>query len=400
MENASGLGGDEIFVDLKFVFHAMRGRHSSKPIDKVCAIALPLQRRDFDSSEKVICPIYDSRMPVSTAWNQLICSIASIKISFKYVPSNHPMPNILVPDRLVTKTLTNQLLCLFPHPSRDHWFPSWDQVQQYPDVSVKENGPALAAGSMDYSLHITHGRIYRECSLRLIQRPTPEKKAIYCATVDGKDAQLVATVRGIEPQIDSERKYVLVDITPDGSLWPGVIDVGCLETNRGHEHPPIWDESVIVVCEEVDTLAQPVANTVWSAQSSSATMRYCLRRVTTLLWDCRLTESRLSGLRRWLSPRYLLSPRRRYWHRAPVRRGWLPFNPSLMHMSSVVCSAKAEPDNAKFDDEREPVILHPVKLLRCPDVFCDPVVVEDLLRQDGWHEEWDKRCPVYDVYLV
>ena len=67
MENASGLGEDEIFVDLKFVLHAMRGRHSSKPIDKVCAIALPLQRLGSSNSEKVICPIYDSRMPVSTA---------------------------------------------------------------------------------------------------------------------------------------------------------------------------------------------------------------------------------------------------------------------------------------------------------------------------------------------
>ena len=33
---------------------------------------------------------------------------------------------------------TIQLLRLFlPHPSRHHWFPSWTQVQQYPDVCMR-----------------------------------------------------------------------------------------------------------------------------------------------------------------------------------------------------------------------------------------------------------------------
>ena len=66
------------------------------------------------------------------------------------------------------------------------------------------------------------GRICRGCSLELKQPPTSEGKAAYNCSMgtDSKCVELVATVQGIELDIDSRSTYVLVDISPDHSLWP------------------------------------------------------------------------------------------------------------------------------------------------------------------------------------
>ena len=92
-------------------------------------------------------------------------------------------------------------------------------------------------------------------------------KATYCATMDGKDAWLVATVPGIEVHIDSRSKYVLVDISLDHGTQSLVkrykdrlrgIPVG---HEHIHEHLTLWPKSVIIVCEEVDTFPQQASDT-------------------------------------------------------------------------------------------------------------------------------------------
>ena len=182
---------------------------------------------------------------------------------------------------------------------------------------------------------------------------------------------------GIELQIDSKSHYVLVDISPDPSLWPlnrhevdssnihRILDC-CKETDIGHDHLPIWRKSVVLVCEEVDTLAQPKTDTVLTTEGSLTIMRYRLRRVTTLEWNCRLAAI----------PADPKSPGH-----------WLPFEPSLVHMRSVVCSATGG--------------RHSVSpLVDDPDMFCDPKAVKGLWSREGWHQEWHKQWPVYEVYLV
>ena len=347
----------------------MHKRHSSNPIDKLCAIAFPFKKCNYHYDIYMALPIYDLNTPTSVAWERLISSLASTKIKFDEFAL---LGNLGVEWELSLRTLdlpytaTAQLLCLFPHPSKHHWFPSWSQVQQYPDVSERDSDANQTASDMDYSLPITSGRIYRGCSLRLIKPPTPETKAIYCSTVDGKDAQLEATVPGIERHIDSRIKYVLVDISPDPSLWPYNFSKICWDTDEGHEHLPIWPKSVIIVCEEVDT---------FPLECPPAVMEYRLRRVTTLKWECR----------------------------QPGKPGgcWLPFEPSLEHMRSIVCSAKGS-------GFLGPLETTPYQASDDPDIdldlFCNPAAVASLLSQEGWHKDWPQgwysRWPRYEVYLV
>ena len=344
--------------ELSAVLHAMHGRHSSNSTDKVCAIAFPFKKRVFMNGY-IKLPIYDPNTSIPAYWEQLISSLASVEV-------DNPDPYVkeYAPVR-VSQSSTVQLLRLFPHPSRYHWFPSWAQVQQYPDVSVRDNDSVLAAAGLDYSLHIKSGRIYQGCSLQLTQPPAPNKKEIYCCTMDGKDALLAATVPGIELRIDLGRRYVLVDISPDHSLWVKSI-YRCMETSMGHEHLPIWPKSVILVCEEVE---QSIADTVRVTEGSSATMRYCLRRVTTLEWDCELSEKPGSG-------------------------HWLPFEPSLVHIRYIICSTYGG-YRCVWDYDLSFGSPGPD-----PNVFCDPVAVAGLMNQEGWDEELHKRWPVYSVYLI
>ena len=354
-----------ISCDLNSLLRGMRQRHSSYPIDKICAIAFPFTKCNYVNHLYMALPIYDSNTPTSVAWENLISSLASTNMEFDdvtlqiYLDDSDSEYDQLENDQLeydqseddqskclsLPYTATAQLLRLFPHPSKHYWFPSWSQVQQYPDASVRDSDPSEPANDMEYCLPIMSGRIYQGCSLQLMKPHTPKTKAIYCSTVDGKDAQLVATVPGIELHIDSRSKYVLVDISPDLSLWPENFSTRCENTDEGHEHLPIWPKSVIIVCEEVDTLA---------FECPPAVAYYNLLRVTTLEWECR-QPGKAEGC-------------------------WLPFEPSLVHMRSIVCSVKGR-EFLKSLYKESP---HNMDL----DVFCDPVVVASLLSQEGWHKDW------------
>ena len=357
----------------------MRKRHSSNPIDKICAIPFLFMKCNYTRGLVMTLPIsvYDPNIPASAMWEKHISSLASTTMEFDegmlgiYLGSH--WEGELLKGLSLPYTPTAQLLRLFPHPSKHHWFPSWTQVQQYPDVSVRDSDPSQTTSGIDYSLRIMCGRIYRGCSLQLIKPPTPETKATYCSTMDGKDAQLVATVPGIELHIDSRIKYVLVDISPDPSLWPRNLDHTCWDTDEGHEHLPIWPNSVIIVCLECP----------------SADMTYRLRRVTTLEWECR-QPGNPDGC-------------------------WLPFEPSLEHMRSIVCSAKGceflksreyeffeslykedtdSRDNEGTDSSENEGTDSSGNEYIDLDVFCDPVAVASLLSQEP------SRWPGYEVYLV
>ena len=359
MRDGEALGTQREPADLNALLISMRGRHSSNLIDKVCAIAFPFQKHGSFNIHNVTLPIYDPNTPPSVAWERLISSIASAKMEYDDLwylgnPTLYDHDVWYSENPQFHRTTTIQLLCLFPHLSTHHWFPSWAQVQQYPDVSVRDNDPVPVAEDRDYSLRIVSGRIYRGCSLELKRPPTPKRKAIYHCSMDCKLVKLVAPVPGIELNIDSRSKYVLVDINPDHSLWPYERLEDCCRGRKGHVHPPIWRDSVIIVCKEVDNLAH--AQCVQFITGSPGIQRYRLRRITTLKWGW---EDGQEGPN-------------------------LPVRPSLEHMRSVVCSAEGSMEG-----------LDSVTSL---DVFCDPAAVEGLPIKNG-KREWDK-CPLYEVYLV
>ena len=168
----SGVYLPRLPTNLHNLFLAIRDRHSSTPIDKVWAIAFPFQKLG-NVNFHVTFPIYDPSTPVSEAWGRLISSIASTKWDVQDFG--------VFQNYSTDETTTIQLLCNFPHPSKHHWFPSWTQVLQYPDVSIRDNDPTPVPRDMDCSLRIVSGRIYRDCSLELKRRHTSKGQQLTIA---------------------------------------------------------------------------------------------------------------------------------------------------------------------------------------------------------------------------
>ena len=67
-------------TNLDTLLLAMRGRHSANPIDKVCAIAFPFQKRVPSYFIKLHSPYMTLNTPISVAWERLISTITSTKM--------------------------------------------------------------------------------------------------------------------------------------------------------------------------------------------------------------------------------------------------------------------------------------------------------------------------------
>ena len=67
-------------TNLDTLLLAIRGRHSANPIDKICAIAFPFQKRAVHNFHNITFPIYDPNTPISVAWERLISTITSTKM--------------------------------------------------------------------------------------------------------------------------------------------------------------------------------------------------------------------------------------------------------------------------------------------------------------------------------
>ena len=137
---------------------------------------------------------------------------------------------------------------------------------------------------------------------------------------------------------------------------------------------PLWQESVVIVCKEVDNLAhvQPSRVTTDSPES----LRYRLCRITTLKWNPDISSG----------PDF------------DPNNCWLPFKPSLEHMRSVACRADGPTEEIPtYSIGRTKTI---VATFPCPtDVFCDPEADAGLLIQQNGRHEWGM-CSAYEVYLV
>ena len=121
-----------ISCDLDALLRGMRQRHSSNPIDKLSAIAFPFMKCNYTGCLLMTLPIYDSNTTTSVAWEKLISSLASTTMNMDdrgldlyWIDIDNDLEYIL---SSLPYTATAQLLCLFPHPSKHHWFPSWAQV--------------------------------------------------------------------------------------------------------------------------------------------------------------------------------------------------------------------------------------------------------------------------------
>ncbi|KAF8429406.1 hypothetical protein BGX38DRAFT_411724, partial [Terfezia claveryi] len=266
-------------IDVARILQTMQRRYASNPTDKVAGLAFPLRHFDID-----ILPVYRASESPSQAWDRLVPCVASMQ---RYMPCFYPC------CYETGMSVAMQLLRLFPHPSVDHWFPSWEQVMRYPDVSLA----ALQRGyetelppRTDRSLRLYNARIYRECIVHSAQLLMPAGNAgsAHCIVIKrGPDGQLQQlTMASPSGEIPSElldttyedRQYVLVDITTHHV------------TNQALSRlrVPMWKTHLILICRELSPFQLPQPTLAGfepdSARPQDTRHQFHLRRVTTLEW--------------------------------------------------------------------------------------------------------------------
>lgn len=279
--NVHNVFADHFFVDLQRLIIALKDRYSSNPVDRVGALLYfcihpPEDPGNALQVAKTALPAYRSDETPEEAWKRLVCATAQVwttECSYCISPGH----------------FAQQLMELFPHPSAAHWFPSWTQLINYPDVSHQE--PQLPDGippQMDCSLRLYGGHLYRGVTLRKIMDPENGHGIIpYLATAGGSNyAVTLRTTADLpqhaQPAICSEELYVLIDLTP------------CEKRNNKNLNPiPAYRSHLLILCRELTT-------------------RYQFRRVTNLKW------------------------------KGEEPKSWLPFLPDLAPKSCPVCRANEQ----------------------------------------------------------
>ena len=178
------------------------------------------------------------------------------------------------------------LLTLFPNPGPEHWYPTWDQFMDFPELSYEPQLPDGACTQANTALRVNSGQLYRGCMLHQVLDRFGEPVSYSVTQADAvgggggwNDVRLMPTTAGGLPQIptDAGQTYVIIDITPTSILTDWSLE-------------PAWLCHILLVCRELSPWAQPEED-----PPARVTVRrigpveenrpsYHLRRVSTLQW--------------------------------------------------------------------------------------------------------------------
>lgn len=263
----------------------MKNRHASNPLDKIAGLFFPLRHID---NKRI--PTYVESESQEDAWSRLINAVADTKY---------------------TKGIALFLMAQFPHPSANHWFPSWGQVMGWPDINVADTQKRRedhVPPPNGYKVRLQSGGLYEGWTLErykpnssdddlqqieLRENKTLEYYMLKPPTIisrlfDGMGVHVMQCVllRSIAaegsgpelPHVDIPGAYVLVRLEVDRSLipahWrtagPSEVGTGMIGTRPWH---------IFLVCRDV---------TKWRPVLGAVRRRY-LRRITTLLMILRTT---------------------------------------------------------------------------------------------------------------
>lgn len=241
-------------------------RYASNPVDKIAALMYLFLNGIHAHS----LPIYIPSETPAAAWERFIKSTARF--------GQHPTRYALA------------LLDIFPHPSSRHWFPSWGQVANYPDVSVtdpQEEG-ILTEGSPLYppTTRLGCGRLVRNCTLTWNRFTGADEAGRYTYTLSS-------------PYYETTTVWVSSDAFKDGPTQiPDGTYTAYIPYDHEVEHGALpW----IALCREVgkaEIIEDSRADNLPGVSGYISTeedeeqwvdqypaMRIFLRRITTVRWD-------------------------------------------------------------------------------------------------------------------
>ena len=112
------------------IIEEMNKRHAANQTDKVCGMIYLLLASDYCG-----IPVYDEEEPTEALWHRCVQMLLA-----------------QVGQTRGNSTDVSDLLMLFPHPSSQHWYPSWKQLCHFPKTSIRE--PEAHNVSSEYSIEL------------------------------------------------------------------------------------------------------------------------------------------------------------------------------------------------------------------------------------------------------
>jgi len=217
------------------------------------------------------------------------------------------------------------LLMLFPNPGPEHWYPTWNQFMDFPELTYEPQLPDRTPPQANTPLILNSGRLYRGCTLHQVldRFGEPASYSVTQANSVGESGsnlpwdgvRLGPTTAGGLPQIstDAGQTYVIIDITPTSIIL------------RDSSLEPAWLCHILLICRELSPWIQPEDDPPERVRAriigptgnlvKEDRPRYLLRRVSTLQW--------MATSKTWLPVKECLGSRRVYEFEVGNGVGWI-----------------------------------------------------------------------------
>ena len=268
-------------------------RYSTNPRDRVAGLGLfAIQDAEQWGNYKSPCvpgnlpihlPVYHPTESSEDAWLRLVGTTLRLVTMFR---KNN------------TSSMAHQLLTLFPHPSAEHWCPSWSQIMNYPNISITEpqlpdgEPPQISAPLLVYAAHL-----YREVNLSRVTNPLGMTTHFVATTLAGENdkwtsAHFHPIATGVIPvleALDESLQYVVIDITgfrirhlPQDKGEGQILEPTIFPPST---FAPTSDTHLLIICRELSRWPPPSpVGTDEHRRPTGMKYPYRLRRVTSLCW--------------------------------------------------------------------------------------------------------------------
>jgi len=133
--------------NIPYLMLEMNRRSASNDLDKIAGLLfmflLSIDEGNNCDADRTI-PVYLPTEAPSEAWRRMIRTTACFDA---YAPTYYAIT----------------MMEVFPHPSSRNWYPSWEQVTKYPDLSVTE--PQDSDDTYYHTHQLYTGHLVRDCVL-------------------------------------------------------------------------------------------------------------------------------------------------------------------------------------------------------------------------------------------
>ena len=214
----------------------MKRRYATKDLDKIGGIMYLL----LTGEHQQILPIYDERSSTETAWKRAIGTI--VQASMAPLPDGEVSQGVednVNEDDAAAWSLFTQ----FPYPSAGHWFPSWNQVINFPEKVLREDqiDPGTSYSNTRLRVNGIAFMVHRKCQLVSTGSGVDQRTLVY-GNSGSKELEDRLFISGSGAIIENGQYLVICN-------YYGTYDEG--DGTFTYDEGDGWNARNLVICREI-----------------------------------------------------------------------------------------------------------------------------------------------------